>query len=125
MIGCSGPGRSIRVPARGEDCDEPTTRREQDSTAYRQVSALKTAPTVGSVDRQGRYTAVVAVVGTLVLITIIVIVSDVVAAPGVASDVLRATGAQLVTLVSSAWQRRCTSRKSAQECTACGGTVSG
>lgn len=125
MIGYSGPGRSIDVPAREEGCDEPTTRREPDFTAHRQVSVLKTAPTVGSVDRQGRYTTVVAVVGTFVLITIVVMLSDVVAAPGVASDVVRVTGAQLVAWVSSAWQKRYESRRPAQACTACGGTVSG
>lgn len=61
-----------------------------------------------------------AVVGTLLLITIIMVVSDVVAAPGVARDVVRATGAQLVAVVSATWQRRCTSRRSARVCTACG-----
>jgi hypothetical protein len=60
--------------------------------------------------------AVVAVVGTLVLIAITVAVSDAVAAPGVARDVVRAIGAQLITLGGSAWQRRRASRKSAQVC---------
>lgn len=69
--------------------------------------------------------AVIAVAGTLVLITVTVIVSDVVADPGVARDVVRATGAQLVGLVSLAWQKRYTSQKSAQGCTARGGVVSG
>lgn len=68
--------------------------------------------------------AVIAVVGTLVLITVTVIVSDVVADPGVARDVVRATGAQLVALVSLAWQKRYTSHKSAQARTALGGAVS-
>lgn len=69
--------------------------------------------------------AVIAVVGTLLLITITVIVSDVVADPGVARDVVRATGTQLVAVVSSVWQKRYTSQKSAQECTAHGDAVSG
>lgn len=69
--------------------------------------------------------AVIAVVGALVLITVTVIVSDVVADPGMARDVVRATGAQLVAVVSSAWQKRYTSQKSAQTCTAHGGAVSG
>ena len=67
--------------------------------------------------------AVIIIVGTLVLIIIVVMVSDVVTMPGTARDVVRATGAQLVALTSSAWQKRCTSRKPAQVCTACGGVV--
>jgi hypothetical protein len=68
---------------------------------------------------------VIAVVATLVLITITVIVSDVVADPGVARDVVRATGAQLVAVVSSAWQKRYTSQKSAQARTVHSGVISG
>lgn len=43
---------------------------------------------------------VIAVVATLMLITVTVIVSDVVADPGVARDVVRATGAQLVAVLA-------------------------
>jgi hypothetical protein len=85
------------------------------------VSALKTVPEGAPIGKA----AMVAVVGTLVLITITVIVSDVVAAPGVARDVVRAMGTQLVTLSGSAWQKRCASRKPAQICTRCCGEVQG
>lgn len=57
--------------------------------------------------------AVIAVAGTLVLITVTVI----------ARDVVPATGAQLITVMSAAWQKRDTRRKPAQACTACGGAV--
>lgn len=65
--------------------------------------------------------AVVTVVGTLVLLIVTVVVSDVVAVPGVARDVVRAVGAQLVALAGSAWQRRYVSRKPEQECAQCRG----
>jgi hypothetical protein len=67
--------------------------------------------------------AVVTVVGTLVLIVITVTVSDAVAAPGVARDVARAIGTQLIKLGGSAWQRRRASRKSAQVCALCHGSL--
>jgi len=65
--------------------------------------------------------AVLTVVGTLVLITVTVIISDAVAVPDVARDVIRAIGAQLVAMGSSACQKRWASRKSAQVCVVCGG----
>lgn len=67
--------------------------------------------------------AVVTVVGTLVLIAVTVIVSDVVAAPGVARDVVRSMGVQLVALSGSSWQKRCANRKSVQVCAQCRGAV--
>ena len=68
---------------------------------------------------------VLTVVGTVVLIAITVIVSNAVAVPDVARDVIRATGTQLVAMGSSAWQKRWASRKTAQACVACRGTVGG
>lgn len=67
----------------------------------------------------------VAVVGTLTLIILTVMVSDVVAAPGVGRDVVRAMGAQLVVWGGSAWQRRYVSRKPEQVCAMCRGEVRG
>jgi len=67
--------------------------------------------------------SVVTVVGTLVLLIVTVVVSDVVAAPGIARDVLRTTGAQLVALGGSAWQKRCANRKIVQVCARCRGVV--
>jgi hypothetical protein len=60
-----------------------------------------------------------AVVGTLVLITIIVLISDAVAAPGLARDVVAALGGHLVALGSSVWFRRCASRRSTRVCATC------
>lgn len=67
--------------------------------------------------------AVVTVVGTLVLIAITVVVSDVMATPGVARDVVRAMGVQLVALGGSAWRRRCENRRPAQICAKCHGVA--
>lgn len=67
--------------------------------------------------------AVVTIIGTLVLIALTVLVSDGVAAPGVARDVVRAIGAQLVALGGSAWHRRCANRRPAQMCAKCHGAV--
>jgi hypothetical protein len=67
--------------------------------------------------------AMVTMVGTLVLITITVVVSDVVAAPGVARDVVRAKGVQLVALGGSAWRRRYENRRPAHICAKCCGVV--
>jgi len=56
----------------------------------------------------------VTVVGTLLLITIVMLVSDAVAAPGLARDVIAATAGQLVALSGSAWLERCASRRTGQ-----------
>ena len=53
----------------------------------------------------------VAVVGTVLLITIVMMVSDAVAAPGLARDVIAVLGGHLATLGSSAWLRRRTAPK--------------
>jgi hypothetical protein len=52
------------------------------------------------------------VVGTLFLITIVVMVSDAVAAPGLARDVMAVLGGHLAALGGSVWYRRCTRRSS-------------
>lgn len=65
--------------------------------------------------------SVVSVVGSLVLITIVVLVSDVVAAPGLARDVVAAVGGHLAALAGSAWYSRSTSRTSAKVCRTCRG----
>lgn len=67
--------------------------------------------------------AVLTAVGTLVLIAITVVISDIVAASDVTRDVMRATGTQLIVIGSSAWQKRWANRKIAQACVVCGGTV--
>lgn len=54
-----------------------------------------------------------AVVGSLVVITITVMISDVVTAPGLARDVVAALGGHLVAVASSLWLRRSTSPRSA------------
>ena len=66
-----------------------------------------------------------AVVGTLVLITIVVLISDAVAAPGLARDVVAALGGHLVALGSSVWFRQCASRRSTRVCVACHGSPQG
>lgn len=66
-----------------------------------------------------------AMVGTLALITIVVLISDAVAAPSLARDVMAAVGGHLVALGSSAWQERWASRRSAQVCMACRGSLRG
>lgn len=58
-----------------------------------------------------------AVVGSLAVITIVVLVSDAVATPGLARDVAAAMGGHLVVLGCCAWYRRCASRKSVRVCT--------
>lgn len=63
--------------------------------------------------------AVLTVAGTLVLIAMTVIISNAVTVPDVARDVIRATGAQLIAMGSSAWQKRCENRKTVQVCAAC------
>lgn len=63
------------------------------------------------------------VVGTLLLITIVMMMSDAVAAPGLARDVVAALGGHLVALGSSVWYRRCASRKTVQMCAACRGSL--
>lgn len=60
-----------------------------------------------------RYTVVV---GMLVLITGIIMFSDVMAAPGLTRDLIRAIGGQLAALGGSVWYRRCRSRISAKVC---------
>jgi hypothetical protein len=66
-----------------------------------------------------------AVVGTLVLITIVVLISDAVAAPGLARDVVAALGGHLVTLGSSVWFRQCANRRSTRARVACHGSPQG
>lgn len=63
-----------------------------------------------------------AVVGALLLITIVMLVSDAVAAPGLARDVMAAVSGQLVALTGSAWCRRCASRRNTQVCAVCHGS---
>lgn len=70
--------------------------------------------------------SVVSVVGSLILITIVVVVSDVVATSGLARDVVAAVGGHLAALAGSAWYSRSTSRRSAKVCATCrGGAVRG
>lgn len=69
--------------------------------------------------------AVSIIVETLTLIIFAVMISDVVAASGLVHDVIRTTGTQLVTIVSSAWQKRWASQKTAQVCAKCRGVVQG
>lgn len=54
-----------------------------------------------------------AVGGTLMLIALVVMVSDVMVGPGLARDVMRALGAQLAALGGSAWYTRRAARVSA------------
>lgn len=63
--------------------------------------------------------SVVSVMGSLVLITVVVLISDVVAAPGLARDVVAAVGGHLAALAGSAWFSRSTSRRSAKVCATC------
>lgn len=64
---------------------------------------------------------VLTAIGTLALIAITVMISDMVAASDVARDVIRATGTQLIAIGSSAWQKRWANRKTAQACARCRG----
>lgn len=65
--------------------------------------------------------SVVSVVGSLALITIVVLVSDVVAAPGLARDVVAAIGGHLAALAGSSWYSRSRPRTLDTECTTCRG----
>lgn len=60
-----------------------------------------------------------AVTMTLVLIAVIVMFSDAVAAPGVIRDLVVAIGAELAALGGSAWYSRLTTRALNKECVTC------